>query len=84
LEADVRGALTDVAAPTLALLGDRDWNGSPLQATDDPSLTLMRSELALLEVAVVGAHPIHLIVQRPREAASIVGAFIRRAPTGNA
>lgn len=79
LEADVRDALGEIAAPTLALLGDRDWNGAPLQTEDDPSLALMRSELAGIEVAVVGAHPIHLIVQRPREAAAIVDAFIRRS-----
>jgi pimeloyl-ACP methyl ester carboxylesterase len=73
--ADVRHRLAEVRAPVLVLAGDRSWDGAPLDVEADASLALMRSAIERLEVAVVHAHPVHLIVQQPALCADIVRRF---------
>ena len=79
-EADVRDRLADIQAPVLALLGDRGWDGSPLDLSVDPSLDLLRRDVRRLEIATLHAHPVHLIVQEPEKAAGAVREFLARSP----
>jgi len=79
-EADVRDRLADVRAPLLVLLGDRSWDGSPLDTRIDPSLDLIRGHIPAAEVATLHAHPVHLIIQEPEQAAAIVRRFLAAHP----
>jgi pimeloyl-ACP methyl ester carboxylesterase len=83
-EADVRDRLGDIAAPVLVLLGDRSWDGSPLDLSVDPSLDLLRTSIPGVEVVTVHAHPVHLILQEPEETAAIVREFLARYPLDRA
>src|SRR5439155_8486951 len=79
LYADVRDDLGAIEAPVLVLRGELGWDGSPVDENDDPSLVLMRERIPGLEVATVaGAHPGYAVVQRPRDCAEIVRAFLGR------
>ncbi len=79
-EADVRDRLSVVEAPVLVLQGDRSWDGTKLDTSVDPSLDLIRERIPRVEVATLDAHPVHLILQRPEEAASRVAAFLEAHP----
>lgn len=77
-EADVRDRLERIRAPVLVLAGDRSWNGAHLDLDADRSLGLMRERLERIEVAVVHAHPVHLILQQPALCADLVRGFLTR------
>ena len=79
-EADVRDRLAAIEAPVLVLQGDRSWDGTKLDTSVDPSLDLIRERIPHVEVATLDAHPVHLILQKPEEAASRVAAFLGDAP----
>jgi pimeloyl-ACP methyl ester carboxylesterase len=77
LEADIRNLLPSVTAPLLVLLGDEGWGQWGAEPAEESSLALMRREIPSLEVAALAAHPIHMIVQKPRESAEAVASFLR-------
>jgi pimeloyl-ACP methyl ester carboxylesterase len=81
-QADVRDRLADITAPVLVLQGDRSWDGTKLDLSFDPSLDLLRERIARLQVATLEAHPVHLILQEPQRAASIVAEFLAAHPIG--
>jgi pimeloyl-ACP methyl ester carboxylesterase len=78
--ADVRDRLAAIKAPVLVLQGDRSWDGTKLDTSIDPSLDLIRDRIPRVEVATLEAHPVHLILQEPEEAASRVAAFLGAFP----
>ena len=62
------------------LQGDRSWDGTKLDTSVDPSLDLIRARIPQVEVATLDAHPVHLILQKPEEAAARVNAFLADHP----
>jgi pimeloyl-ACP methyl ester carboxylesterase len=81
-EADVRDRLADVRAPVLLLVGDRSWDGTPLDTSIDPSLEAIRERIPQARVETLHAHPVHLILQEPERAAAIVQEFLRMHSLG--
>jgi pimeloyl-ACP methyl ester carboxylesterase len=79
-EADVRDRLAAIEAAVLVLQGDRSWDGTKLDTSVDPSLDLIRERVRQVEVVTLDAHPVHLILQRPEEAAARVAAFLDEHP----
>ncbi|HJU48392.1 MAG TPA: alpha/beta hydrolase [Gaiellaceae bacterium] len=76
-QADVRGDLERISAPTLVLQGDHGWDGQPLRAEDDESLALMRERIADLRVVTIPeSHPGYVIAHKPQECARAVRAFL--------
>ena len=77
LEADIREDLRHVTAPTLVVVGEQAWEGSQGAPGVPGSLDVMRRAMSDVDVAIVpGAHPIHGIVQAPRETATVVADFL--------
>jgi pimeloyl-ACP methyl ester carboxylesterase len=81
-EADVRACLPSITAPVLILLGNEGWDGERLSVAVDPSLELMQTTLPDASVVILPAHPIHLIVQNPAEAADAVTRFLEHRSQG--
>jgi pimeloyl-ACP methyl ester carboxylesterase len=76
-EADVRDRLSAVEAPVLVLHGDRNWDGRPLTTSADTSLELLHTRIPHVKVETLHAHPVHLILQKPVEAAARATHFLR-------